>query len=144
MNYDELIPAAFAGMKADMGDDRVESHPADENIPFGYSVWQVTDGGAVSKSNTGARKPIGIAVHSHAVTGNGYRKYDSVSVMTRGLIWAVADIDRMPQAGTQARADADSGKITNNGVEIKNAVIRDIRTINGEPLALVELHSPKL
>lgn len=83
---------AFAGMKADSGDDRVESHLADEDLPFGVFVTQDPKTGKISIPKTHEVETVlGVTVHSHGITGDGYKKGDTVSVMVRGAIWVRAD-----------------------------------------------------
>lgn len=139
MNYGDLMDIGFAGMKADSGDDRVETHPSAGDIPFGAFV-SVKDGKVVAGA---AGNPIiGVAVHSHAVTGSGYVQYDPVSVMTRGLIWARAAETDDSKSYSQVTIN-DKGEVDSNGsYSIVHAVMRDARTVNGGRIVLVELHAP--
>lgn len=145
MLYDNLMNPAFAGMKADSGEDRVESFPVGATpIPFGTVVGTNAQGGLVPGPGTKVR---GIAIHSHAC-GAQYVQYDCASVMRRGLVWA-----RLTASGA-ATADgpvsyAADGTVGNAGANVlPNASFRKsptgtvtITTPEGV-LALVELHDP--
>lgn len=137
--FDELMPVAFAGMKGDMGFDRVESHPSAAEIPFGVVVGMNGDG-RVEKGK--ATRAIGIALHSHAVTGNGYKQYEAVSVMTRGLAWALAKESDASAVGQPVKFGADGEIDSSAGDTLPNAMVRDVRMADGKRLVLVELHAP--
>lgn len=137
--YAEMMQPAFAGMKADMGFDRVESHPAGGAIPFGVVVGVDAEGKVTAGKSTRA---IGVALHSHAVTGDGYDAKDSVSVMTRGLVWAKAGESDASEAGHTVKFNA-AGEVDSTASDtLANAMVRDVFVGQGGRIALIELHAP--
>lgn len=146
--YDDQMDPAFGGMKADAGDDRVETFPAGTNgIAFGVVGGTDANGLLVPGPGTRVR---GITVHSHAVRGaaltgtdHKYAATEAVSVMTRGLIWA-----RVTSAGSVTDGGAVSfaadGTVANAGANVlANAQFRSgaVTTADGV-IAVVELHNP--
>lgn len=133
--YDQIMSPAFAGMKADAGLGRVESYSAETVIPFGVAVAVGADGVKLGEN------AIGVALHSHAVVGE-YQKADSVSVMTKGLVWCQASKDGdITDRGT-AKYDPATGIFSDAGTaELKNAIFRSGKVNAGKYgyLALVEL-----
>lgn len=138
--YQNQMNPAFAGMKADLGDDRVETFAAAAEIPFGAVVGLTSDGSIERGQQNGA---VGIAVHSHAC-GTQYAAGDAVSVMTRGHVWALcADADRS-QPYDAAKFNAQGEIDSTASDELKGAVVRDVKTLpNGKKIALVECHAPQ-
>lgn len=137
--YQDIMPPAFAGMKADAGFDRVETYPSAAEIPFG-TVVGADESGAVSAGQT--RRPLGIALHSHAVTGDAYPAKTPVSVMTRGVAWARCGASDASEAGGVVKFNAQGEIDSTASNTLKNAQIREIAVANGVRLACVELHSP--
>lgn len=135
--YQDIMQPAFAGMKADAGFDRVETYPSAAEIPFGVVVGADAEGKITAgKSN----RAVGIAVHSHAVTG--YPAQSPVSVMTRGLVWARCGASDASDAGGAVKFNAQ-GEIDSTASDtLAHALVRDIAVADGVRLACVELHSP--
>lgn len=130
---------AFAGMKADMGDDRVETFAAAADIQFGAVVGAKDDGTVETGKQSRA---VGIAVHSHGCGAN-YAAGDAVSVMTHGHVWALcADADdSKPYAAAKFNAQGEIDSTASD--ELKGAVVRDVKTLSdGKKIALIECHSP--
>ena len=130
---------AIAGMKADAGFDRVESFPAGEAIPFGVAVGKAADG---SIKPGKADAIAGVALHTHTRM-NGYDKFDTVSVLTRGLAWVLAT-GTVTEGGAAEITAAGVFQDANAGDAYPNAVFRSGKeTMSDETeLVLVELHSP--
>lgn len=135
--YTDLMAPAFAGMKADMGFDRVESYPAAVQIAFG-TVAAVDGEGRLNLAGNGTA--VGIALHSHAVAGGAYMPKDTVSVMTRGLVWARAVEQDASQTGGAVKFDANGFIDSRAGGVLTNARVRE----KHGNLVLVELHSPQV
>lgn len=142
--YEDIMQPAFPGMKADAGDDRVESFPVGSaNLRFGAVCGTDAQGLLVAGAGVRVR---GVTVHSHAVRGAilngvaGYVKTESASVMTRGLIWAAATGTVTVDGPVSFDA---AGLVNDAGTAMPNAVFRSgkITTTFGD-IALVELHAP--
>jgi hypothetical protein len=131
---------AIAGMKADAGFDRVESFPAGEAIPFGVAVGKAADG---SIKPGKADAIAGVALHTHTRRMNGYDKFDTVSVLTRGLAWVLAT-GTVTDGGAAEITAAGVFQDANAGDAYPNAVfLSGKETMSDETeLVLVELHSP--
>lgn len=145
--YDDQMERAFSGMKADSGDDRVESFPVGTN-GLGFGLVTGTDAGGLLVPGAGT-KVRGISLASHTAvyrTGAGVNQYGSTecaSVMTRGLVWAKVTAAgavtedgpvKFAAAGTVADGDA---------TVLANAVFRSgLVAVTGGNIALVELHNP--
>lgn len=121
---------AFAGMKGDSGDDRVESHLAGEDLPFGVFVAQdPTTGKIFIPKDGGTGTVLGVTVHSHGVTSDGYKKGDTVSVMVQGAIWVRADETPSGKAnwaeriGQTAQVAHGTGEISGNAGFLKGRII---------------------
>lgn len=139
--YDDRQAVAFAGMKGDSGDDRVETFAAEGQIPFGTVV---TVGTKPTQAKLGGTAAIGIALHSHAVVKQ-YEKYDAVSVMTRGLAWcAVKGDDAVTERG-EVKFDPATGLVSDAAsATLTNAIFRSgVVTTPFGKIALVELHAPQ-
>jgi hypothetical protein len=89
--YDLSIPTAFAGLKADSGDDRVESYAASETISFGRAVAASgTDPvNVVDLCDSTAQTFRGISLHIHNEAGY-YASTDTVAVLRQGVVWVDA------------------------------------------------------
>lgn len=137
--YQNMMDIAFAGMKADSGEDRVESHAAAAAIPFGVMVSLDANKRVVAGVGT---RTLGIALHSHAITSDGYQQYDAVSVMTRGLAWVKCATGDTSATNSFVKFNAQ-GEILNsapNQLKLEQAVVRDTFTnADGVKLALIEL-----
>lgn len=116
---------AFAGMKADVGFDRVESFLAEGSIEFGVGVIGGTTAGEQVKTADAVARLLGISLHIHkepSAPGLNDAKYndkDSVSVLTQGQVWMPVETSNQ---GTIAIGDpafinvaivgAELGKVT--------------------------------
>lgn len=139
--YDDYMQPAFAGMKADSGNDRVESFAATAAVPFGV----VVTGTGETVAAGGADTVRGISLHSHAVAGSEYAEKECVSTMTRGLCWARVTEGQAATAEGAVYFAAADGTVSdlNTGTALTNAVFRgDKITADGVDIALVELHHP--
>ena len=138
--YDNYMNPAFAGMKADSGFDRVESGAvAADGLQSGVIVGKDAKGLIVA--GKGVKAAIGVTIHSHAQL-EPYKQGDCVSVMTRGLCWARVATGKTAAAGEAVKFDAN-GLIDNTAANtLTNATIRDVKDVNGEKIACVELHAP--
>jgi len=141
-----MIPTmdpGFAGMKADSGDDRVESFAVGTaTLQFGIVVGSAVGTDIVGGPGAGT-KIRGITLHSHAIPGASYALHDCASVMTRGLVWA-----RVTAAGAVTKDGpvtyAPDGTVADaGGTLLANAVFRSakVATADGD-IAVVELHAP--
>lgn len=132
---------AQAGMKADAGFDRVESFPAAAAIGFGHVVGVNADGAVVQGAGT---RFAGIALHTHTKI-DGYKQYDDVSVLTRGLAWCpVVSAGTATDGGAVKINAAGEVQDADAGTALPNAVFRSgAETMgDGTVLALVELAHP--
>ncbi|MEN5338915.1 hypothetical protein ABE583_02830 [Stenotrophomonas sp. TWI143] len=143
--YEDYQSRAFAGMKGDSGDDRVESFPVGA-AGLGLGLVTGTDASGVLVAGAGT-KVRGISLHSHTINGAGYVQYDCASVMTKGHVWAQV------AAGGAVTVDgpvsfAADGRVANAGTALPNAVFRSGIVAVTDPagvssnVALVELHNP--
>jgi hypothetical protein len=143
--YEDYQSRAFAGMKGDAGNDRVESFPVGA---AGLGLGLVTGTGADGRLVPGAGTKVrGISLHTHTLTTPGYVQFDSASALTRGHAWAqVADGAAITEDGP-VHFGAD-GRVADAGTELANAVFRSGVVSVFDPagviskIALVELHSP--
>lgn len=106
--YDDRQAVAFAGMKGDSGDDRVETFAAESVIPFGTIV---TVGTKPTQAKLGGAVAVGIALHSHAVAKQ-YEKFDAVSVMMRGLAWCAVKGDEAVTERGDVKFDPATGLVS--------------------------------
>lgn len=139
--YDDQMEVGFAGMKADSGEDRVESFPVGTaGLGFGLVTGTNATGELVPGAGTQVR---GISVHSHAIPREAYEQFDCASVMTRGLVWA-----QVTPAGTVTPGGpvsfAATGTVADAGANVlANAIFRGASaTVTGGTIAVVELHAP--
>lgn len=135
------LKPAFAGMKADAGNDRIESFPCKSFVPFG-NVAVVDGSGAISIGLEG--RVAGLAVHTHTIPDTGYRQYDCASLMTDGVIWARAK--GAPADGAPVFFDAD-GVVQPKADGLKaypHALFRGplVTLKDGTTIALVQLAAP--
>lgn len=90
--------AAFAGMKGDMGPDKVLSRAADTAIPFGKLVVVGASADKTCKlpgaagDVTDAKLALGVSLQSHAMEQNAagaatYDAKDMVSIMQKGVVY---------------------------------------------------------
>lgn len=154
--YDDQMEVAFAGMKCDSGDDRVESFPAGIAVPFGRIV--VTNPLVTTKAgpldNVPAFLPAaianararGVALHSHTVmnTPEGYALYDCLSVMTRGLAWVEAAAATAIVENTALQYNAAGQAVASAGTVFEGAVVRGsvVTLASGKFIVPVEFDSP--
>lgn len=144
--YENRMEIAFAGMKADAGDDRVESFPVGS---AGLGLGLVCGTNASGALVAGAGERIrGVSVHSHAIMADkeAYLQYDCASVMTRGLIWCLVTASGTVTKDGPVKFAAD-GTVSDAGTALPNAVFRSgaIETVNQtveQTIVLVELHRP--
>ncbi len=143
--YENYQSRAFAGMKGDSGDDRVESFPVGA-AGLGLGLVCGTNASKILVPGAGT-KVRGISLHSHTITGAGYVQYDCASVMTKGHVWAqVAAGGAVTEDGPVSFA-AD-GRVADAGTALPNAVFRSGIVSVTDPagvasnIALVELHNP--
>ena len=136
--YDDQMDVAFAGMKADSGFDRVESYAvAADGLTAGVIVGVDANGAAVAGKGT---KAVGVVIHSHTPL-IPYKQGDCVSVMTRGLCWVKVAAGKTVAKGEAVKFNA-VGLLDNTAADsLKNAVIRDVKSVAGGKIACVELHA---
>lgn len=141
--YEDYMLPAFAGMKVDSGDDRVESFPAAGDVAVGVVCGTNASGLLVAGPGTKVR---GVSLHTATLPYDRYHyvEGDSVSTMTRGLVWA-----RVTAAGTVTEDGpvkfAADGTVSDGGANtLNNAVFRSgiVTGPNGQQIARVELHNP--
>lgn len=149
MPYEDQMEVAFAGMKVDSGEDRVESFPAGGTVPFGAIVVTPTatpDGPAFVPSGGGATpKPRGVALHSHTIRqADGYVQYDCMSVMTRGLAWVRAAAATAIGRNTQLQFNAAGLAVPSSGTAFPNTQTRGpvVTLADGTFILPVEFGSP--
>ena len=138
MAYGDKKDIGFAGMKADSGDDRVESYAAAGAIPFGRVVTANYAAGTVAIGGAGT----GITVNTD-VKPNGYQDKDNVGVMVFGNIWAGIKTGETVTAGSKVAFEASTGLIAATGVALKGAIIVAVETLkDGSKIAQVQLNNP--
>ena len=138
MSYGNKKAIAFAGMKSDSGDDRVESYAAAGAIPFGRVATANYAAGTVAIGGTGT----GITVHTH-VKPNGYQDKDNAGIMVFGNIWAAIKTGETVTAGSKVKFEALTGLIAATGADLKGAIIVAVETLkDGSKIAQVQLNNP--
>ena len=138
MAYGDKKDIGFAGMKADSGDDRVESYAAVGAIPFGRVATANYAAGTVAIGGTGT----GITVHTH-VNPNGYQGKDNAGIMVFGNIWAAIKTGEAVTAGSKVKFEASTGLIAATGADLKGAIIVAVETLkDGSKIAQVQLNNP--
>lgn len=151
--YENQQEIAFAGMKVDSGDDRVESFPCALEIPFGRVVATNPANTPVSPVDnsplglpTGAYTKIrGVSLQSHVGGGNAsYLQGDCASVMTRGLVWVEAAAATAITLNSQLLYNAAGQALAAAGTAMEGAVVRGavVTLASGKFIVPVELHSP--
>lgn len=142
----EYNDPAFAGMKADSGDDRVETFACGSD-PVGFGLV-LTSADRKKVAAGGTDDVVGISLHSHVISPDGYKECDAVSVMTRGHVWAKVGGLGTATNGEQVCFDETDGTVTDADSStypnVPNAVFRssDIKLKDTTKIALVELHNP--
>ena len=122
MAYGDKKAIAFAGMKADSGDDRVESFATTTSIPAGRVVNANYIDDTVTLGGTGT----GITVHTW-IKPSGYNPKDCVGVLVDGVVWAEVKPLENPVVGAAAKFDAATGMITGaTGNVLKGSVVRKV------------------
>ena len=140
MAYGDKKDIGFAGMKADSGDDRVESYAASGALPFGRVV--TVNYGAGTASIGGRGTSAGITVHTH-VKPDGYKDKDNAGVMVFGNIWAGIKTGETVTAGSKVVFEASTGLIAATGDDLKGAIIVAVETLkDGSEIAQVQLNNP--
>ena len=138
MAYGDKKDIGFAGMKADSGDDRVESYAASGALPLGRVVTANFGAGTASIGGTGT----GITVHTH-VKPDGYKDKDNAGVMVFGNIWAAIKTGETVNAGSKVKFEALTGLIAATGADLKGAIIVAVETLkDGSKIAQVQLNNP--
>ena len=138
MAYGDKKDIGFAGMKADSGDDRVESYAAAGAIPFGRVATANYAAGTVAIGGTGT----GITVHTY-VKPNGYQDKDNAGIMVFGNIWAGIKTGETVTAGSKVKFEALTGLIAATGADLKGAIIVAVETLkDGSKIAQVQLNNP--
>lgn len=138
MAYGDKKDIGFAGMKADSGDDRVESYAAAGAIPFGRVATANYAAGTVAIGGTGT----GITVHTH-VNPDSYKDKDNAGVMVFGNIWAAIKTGETVTVGSKVKFEALTGLIAATGADLKGAIIVAVETLkDGSKIAQVQLNNP--
>ena len=140
MAYGDKKAIAFAGMKADSGDDRVESFATATSMAVGRVVTGNYTDDTVTLGGTG----ICITVHTW-LKGDGYSPKDCVGVMVDGVIWAEVKPSEIPVVGGAAKFDAATGMITGaTGNVLKGSVVRKVMVDSfGETIAEIQVTTPR-
>lgn len=131
--YEDQMKPAFAGMKADAGNDRVDSYPAASDLAFGVIVGKKADGTVDKGKQT---KALGIALHDHLGV---IKATDAVSVMTQGVAWVKVKSGVTAVEGA-VKYDANGEIDTASTEALANASIKKVA--NG--LAMVEINHPEI
>ena len=138
MAYGDKKDIGFAGMKADSGDDRVDSYAAAGAIPFGRVATANYAAGTVAIGGAGT----GITVHTH-VKPDGYKDKDNVGIMVFGNIWAEIKKGETVTSGSKVKFEAATGLIAATGADLKGAIIVAVETLkDGSKIAQVQLNNP--
>ena len=140
MAYGDKKDIGFAGMKADSGDDRVESFATATSMGVGLVVTANYTDDTVTLGGTGT----GITVHTW-VKPSGYNPNDCVGVMVYGVIWAEVKPSESPVVGGAAKFDAATGMITGaTGNVLKGSVVRKVMVGSfGKTIAEIQVTTPK-
>ena len=140
MAYGDKKDIGFAGMKADSGDDRVESFATTTSMAVGRVVTANYTNDTVTLGGTGT----GITVHTW-VKPSGYNPKDCVGVMVNGVVWAEVKPLENPVVGAAARFDAATGMITGaTGNVLKGSVVRKVMVGSfGNKIAEIQVTTPQ-
>lgn len=150
--YNQNMAASYAGMKADAGNDRVESYLAEETngIPFGYGVVAGTDPlTQVKLPDADTDEFRGIALHTHKqASGIGasltalYKDEDMVNVGRQIVAWV--EVDEAVTVDAAAYCTTATGKfgVTSGAghIAVPTGVFRS--TTTGAGLAKLEINLP--
>lgn len=99
-SYGSGMPVAFAGMKADSGEDDCRSFSqaeASAEVPFGVAVAQGASGSKAILPADANSKIVGVVVHSHdyvpgiQLGDTGIKPKNMMSVMAQGRIWVLVE-----------------------------------------------------
>lgn len=118
---------AIVGMKADSMFDNVDTFACDdeEGIDFGVVVSSETTGTIRVKTGGGVEHVRGMALHDHIIgSRGGYMKYDAVSTLTRGRLWARVSDPEGIEDGVQVSYDEETGEVAVAGTKLPNATFR--------------------
>ena len=140
MAYGDKKAIAFAGMKADSGDDRVESFATASSMAAGRVVTANYTDDTVTLGGAGT----GITVHTW-IKPSGYNPKDCVGVMVDGVVWAEVKPLENPVVGAAAKFDAATGMITGaTGNVLKGSVVRKVFVgAFGNRIAEIEVTTPQ-
>ena len=140
MAYGDKKDIGFAGMKADSGDDRVESFATATSMAVGRVVTANYIDDTVTLGGAGN----GITVHTW-LKGDGYSPKDCVGVMVDGVIWAEVKPSESPVVGGAAKFDAATGMITGaTGNVLKGSVVRKVMVGSfGKTIAEIQITTPQ-
>ncbi len=139
--YDDRMEPAYAGMKADLGYDDVETYAAAGAIAPGVIVGDTTDERIVAGPGSRIR---GLALHTHTIPREGgYREFDAVSVLRVRRGWAKVAAGGAVTKDGPVRCAAD-GTVSDGGATgVPNAVFRSGAVeVSGGKIALIELLAP--
>jgi len=139
--YDDRMDVAYAGMKADLGYDDVETYAAAGNIRPGVIVGDTTGDRVVAGPGTRIR---GLALHTHTIPREGgYREFDAVSVMRVRRAWALVTTGGAVTEDGPVKCAADGTVSDVGATAVPNAVFRSGAVdVAGGKIALIELHAP--
>lgn len=139
--YDDRMDVAYAGMKADLGYDDVETYAAAGNIRPGVIVGDTTDDRIVAGPGTRIR---GLALHTHTIPREGgYREFDAVSVLRVRRAWALVSTGGAVTKDGPVKCAADGSVSDGGAAAVPNAVFRSGAVdVSGGKIALVEFLAP--
>lgn len=139
--YDDRMDVAYAGMKADLGYDDVETCAAAGNIPPGVIVGDTTGERIVAGPGSRIR---GLALHTHTIPRDGgYREFDAVSVLRVRRGWAKVTSGGAVTKDGPVKCAADGTVSDAGATAVPNAVFRSgVVDVAGGKIALIELHAP--
>ena len=140
MAYGDKKAIAFAGMKVDSGDNRVESFAAASSMAAGRVVTANYTDDTVTLGGAGT----GITVHTW-IKPSGYNPKDCVGVMVDGVVWAEVKPLENPVVGAAAKFDAATGMITGaTGNVLKGSVVRKVVVVAfGNRIAEIQVTTPQ-
>ena len=140
MAYGDKKAIAFAGMKVDSGDNRVESFAAASSMAAGRVVTANYTDDTVTLGGAGT----GITVHTW-IKPSGYNPKDCVGVMVDGVVWAEVKPLENPVVGAAAKFDAATGMITGaTGNVLKGSVVRKVFVgAFGNRIAEIQVTTPQ-
>lgn len=151
---------AFAGMKADAGDDFVSTYSSQARHPFGLALVLASGNlelrgklPSVSTDITDLKAFRGVALHSHVVEqvndglAPGYLAKTPISVMEKGNCWVVVAEDVTPSSVVYCvYSGADAGKFGASALSATAAILPNARyrsnsiTVDGVKIACLELY----